>query len=189
MAKPTENEADDKGDGENEGDEEAATAPKADQASHGGLSTASSHGGAEEKSVDKTTPAHDADKNVASSYPLRWPVEGSVVTRFGLRNGVNHDGIDIAVSAGTDVHAAAAGRVIFAARHGGYGNLVILRHDSGLVTIYAHNSINLVRRGDHVTAGQVVARVGPGAHSGDAQLHFEVREGVKAANPMKFLPP
>jgi murein DD-endopeptidase MepM/ murein hydrolase activator NlpD len=142
-------------------------------------------------------PPHTSDKDQndagkkdpPGNYPLRWPVEGSVVARFGMRDGVNHDGIDIAVPAGTEVHAAAAGRVVFAARHGGYGNLVILRHDDGLVTIYAHNSSNLVHRGEHVTAGQVVARVGTTARTGDAQLHFEVREGIKAANPMRFLPP
>ncbi len=127
-------------------------------------------------------PAHPA-------YPLRWPVDGKVVARFGPRDGALHDGIDIAAPAGTEIHAAAGGKVIFAGRYGGYGNLVILRHDDGLLTVYARTAVNLVRRGQHVAAGQVIGRVAAASGGGTAQVHFEVREGIEAKNPVRFLPP
>lgn len=130
-----------------------------------------------------------APSSTRSGYRLRWPVEGSIVARFGTRAGSPHDGIDIAVAAGTAVRAAAAGKVVFSGRHGGYGNLVIVRHGDGLVTVYAHNSVNLVRKGQHVAAGEILGRVGTASRTGSAQLHFEVREGVEARNPLKYLPP
>ncbi|MBN1962579.1 MAG: peptidoglycan DD-metalloendopeptidase family protein [Deltaproteobacteria bacterium] len=130
-----------------------------------------------------------AIKKTAQKYALLWPVDGSIIARFGKRHGVKHDGIDIAAPAGTAVRAAADGRVIFSARHGGYGNLVIIRHNKGLVTIYAHNRTNSVRRGDHVTAGQIIAHVGKGTRTGKDKLHFEVRKGTTAVDPMRFLPP
>ncbi len=128
-------------------------------------------------------------ENAKPSYPLRWPVNGRVIKRFGTSQGVRHDGIDIVVPEGTRVRAAAAGKVVFSGKHGGYGNLIILRHDSGLVTVYAHNKRNLVRKGAKVSAGQDIAFVGEAARTGIVKLHFEVREGVRAQNPMKYLPP
>ena len=97
--------------------------------------------------------------------------------------------MDIAADPGTGVRAAAAGKVLFAAEHGSYGNLVVLRHDDGLVTVYAHNEINLVRKGQRVRAGQLIARVGQTGRATGPHLHFEVRRGTAPENPMRFLPP
>jgi len=122
-------------------------------------------------------------------YPLRWPIDGAITSRFGTRDGQNHDGIDIDAPSGAAVHAAASGQVIFADGHAGYGNMVIVRHVSGLVTIYAHNSRLLVHKGDPVSAGQVIASVGATGRATGPHLHFEVRKGVAPENPLHFLPP
>lgn len=122
-------------------------------------------------------------------YPLRWPVDGQVTSRYGARAGKGHDGIDIGAPEGTQVFAAAPGQVVFSAPHGGYGNLVVLRHDDGLVTVYAHHSQNLVRKGQQVSAGQVIAKVGTTGRSTGPHLHFEVRKGAVPQNPLRFLPP
>jgi lipoprotein NlpD len=122
-------------------------------------------------------------------YPLAWPVQGAITSRFGKRKSRQHDGIDIGASEGTSVRAAADGEVLFAAKQGGYGNLVLLRHRGGLVTVYAHHERNLVHKGQRVRAGQVIARVGQTGRASGPHLHFEVRRSVKPQNPLKFLPP
>lgn len=118
-----------------------------------------------------------------------WPVEGVLTSRYGARNGKGHDGIDIGAAPGTGVKAAAAGDVIFADTHGSYGNLVLVRHAGGLVTVYAHNSKNLVNKGQRVKQGQAIATVGATGHATGPHLHFEVRRGVEAVNPLSLLPP
>lgn len=122
-------------------------------------------------------------------YPFLWPVAGTVTSRFGPRGNRQHRGIDIGAARGTKVMAAAKGTVLFSAKHGSYGNLVILQHDDGLVTVYAHHQRNLVRRGDKVKAGAVIAKVGSTGRSTGPHLHFEVREGKIARDPFKYLPP
>jgi murein DD-endopeptidase MepM/ murein hydrolase activator NlpD len=125
----------------------------------------------------------------ASPRPvLGWPLKGVLYGRFGARGGAHHDGIDIAAPEGSAVLAAADGTVIFVGRQSGYGNVVILRHENGLVTVYAHNSAVLVREGEQVTRGQPVARVGQTGRTTGPHLHFEVREGVKPRNPLLYLP-
>lgn len=126
---------------------------------------------------------------VSKDYPLRWPVEGPVTSRFGRRDGRAHDGIDIGAPKGTKVLAAADGEVLFSARHGGYGNLVLVRHGRDLVTVYAHHEQNLVRKGQRVRAGQAIAKVGTSGQATGPHLHFEVRRGVNPENPLQFLPP
>ncbi len=122
-------------------------------------------------------------------YQLVWPVEGVVTSRFGSRNGKGHDGVDIGAAAGTSVKAAAAGDVIFADTHGSYGNLVLVRHAGNLVTVYAHNAKNLVNKGQRVKQGQAIATLGSTGHATGPHLHFEVRRGVAAENPLSLLPP
>jgi lipoprotein NlpD len=119
---------------------------------------------------------------------LGWPLKGVLYGRFGARGGAHHDGIDIAAPEGSAVLAAADGTVIFVGKQSGYGNVVILRHEHGLVTVYAHNSAVLVREGAHVTRGQEVARVGQTGRTTGPHLHFEVRDGVKPRNPLLYLP-
>jgi murein DD-endopeptidase MepM/ murein hydrolase activator NlpD len=130
-----------------------------------------------------------ARKPSVSRYRLQWPVQGIITSRFGRRNGRQHDGIDIGAPKGAQVHAAADGEVLFAAKKGGYGNLILIRHAGGLITVYAHNHKNLVRRGQRVRAGQVIGTVGQTGRATGPHLHFEVRRGVKPDNPLQHLPP
>ncbi len=122
-------------------------------------------------------------------YPLTWPVNGTITSRFGQRSGRAHDGIDISAPTGSAVRAAAAGEVLFSATHGSYGNLVVVKHTSGLVTVYAHNDRNLVRKGQAVNKGQLLGKVGQTGRATGPHLHFEVRRGTTPQNPLRFLPP
>jgi lipoprotein NlpD len=120
--------------------------------------------------------------------PLAWPLKGVLYGRFGVRAGKRHDGIDIAAPEGTPVLAAAAGTVIYAGEQPGYGAIVILRHEGGLVTLYAHNARLLVEEGARVKRGEPVARVGQTGRTTGPHLHFEVRDGTRPRNPLLFLP-
>ena len=119
--------------------------------------------------------------------PFIWPTKGVLYSRFGVRNGQRHDGIDIAAPEDTAIVAAGAGKVIFAGTQAGYGSLVILRHDNGLITLYAHASTLLVKEEAIVKAGTPIARVGRSGRTSGPHLHFEVREGTKPRNPLLFL--
>ncbi|MCA9670906.1 MAG: M23 family metallopeptidase, partial [Myxococcales bacterium] len=121
---------------------------------------------------------------------MLWPVAGGTLSsRFGPRGGRPHEGIDIAAPAGSAVRAAAAGVVIYAgAGIRGYGNLVIVRHRR-LVTVYAHNRKNLVRRGTRVARGDVVAEVGSSGRATGNHLHFEVRVGETPRDPLRYVQP
>lgn len=117
-----------------------------------------------------------------------WPATGQLTSGFGMRNGRHHDGIDLSASIGTPVHAAADGVVIFADRLGGYGLIVIIKHEGDLKTVYAHNRKNLVKKGDIVKQGDVVAELGNSGNAVGPHVHFEVRCGQKAVNPIPYLP-
>lgn len=119
---------------------------------------------------------------------LIWPVKGVVYSRFGARGAGRHDGIDIAAPEGTPFSAAADGEVIFSGVQRGYGNLIIVRHEGGLVTIYAHNQKNLVKEGARVRKGQQLGTIGRTGRATGPHLHFEVRQGTKPLNPQEFLP-
>jgi murein DD-endopeptidase MepM/ murein hydrolase activator NlpD len=118
---------------------------------------------------------------------LGWPVSGPVTSGFGPRWGRMHEGIDIAVSEGTPVRAAAAGTVIHAGWLGGYGNLVVVDHGGGLSTAYAHNSSYASSVGEAVAAGQVVAYSGNTGNSSGPHVHFEVRVNGSAVDPLGYL--
>ncbi len=118
-----------------------------------------------------------------------WPVSGTLTSRFGIRNGRRHDGIDIGAPEGTEVRAAAAGTVLYAGdQQTGYGNLVIIRHAQDLITVYAHNRENLVCENQEVEQGELIARVGKTGRSTGPHLHFEIRKRTKPRNPLFFLP-
>jgi lipoprotein NlpD len=120
---------------------------------------------------------------------LLWPVKGKVTSPFGRRGSRMHDGIDIPAKEGTPIHAAAAGTVVYADhRLSGYGKLVIIRHSRNLFTAYAHNQRNLVQKGARVRRGEVIARVGHTGRTSGAHLHFEVRHGSTAVDPLAYLP-
>ena len=106
------------------------------------------------------------------SYPLPG---GKVISSYGRRDGRMHSGTDIKTKANDNILAAFAGEVVFSGRSSGYGNLVRIRHANGLETYYSHNSKNLVKVGDRVKAGQVIALTGRTGHASTEHLHFEIR--------------
>lgn len=122
-----------------------------------------------------------------SASGLIWPVNGPVVSGFGMRWGRLHEGIDIAASTGTPIWAAAAGTVIYAGWLGGYGNLVVVDHGNGLATAYAHASAILVAVGQQVSQGETVSLVGSTGNSSGPHLHFEVRVNGIAVDPLLYL--
>ena len=119
-----------------------------------------------------------------------WPVEGRLLSSFGAKdNGLHNDGINIAAPRGAPVLAADNGVVAYAGKEiRGFGNLLLIKHDGGLITAYAHTDTLLVGRGDTVTRGQVIGKVGTTGGVDTPQLHFEVRQGTRAVDPKRYLP-
>jgi murein DD-endopeptidase MepM/ murein hydrolase activator NlpD len=142
-----------------------------------------------------TPPAASTGQQVAEGAPIagapgmRWPVRGKIISGFGPKaNGLKNEGINIAVPEGTSIRAAADGVVAYSGNElKGYGNLVLIRHEDGYVTAYAHGSELFVKRGDTVKRGDVIAKAGQTGSVSSPQLHFEVRKGAVALDPMKFL--
>lgn len=128
-------------------------------------------------------------KVVVSKGHFSWPVKGSVISKFGMREGGMHYGIDIKAPKGSSVRASGDGVVVYSDnKMRGYGNVVILKHDDDFFTVYAHNDSNLVSVGDKVKKGNVIAKVGNSGRASTYHLHFEVRQGRKTRNPLFFLP-
>ena len=123
----------------------------------------------------------------ASAAGFVWPVHGVLTSGFGWRWGRMHEGVDIAVSNGTPVVAAAAGTVIVAGWMGGYGNLVVVDHGGGVATAYGHNTSVTVGVGQQVAQGQLIAYSGNTGHSTGPHVHFEVRINGGAVDPMGYL--
>jgi len=131
-----------------------------------------------------TTPATDRQEQQG----LRWPVQGKITSRFGPRGLFHlHRGVDIKAPKGTPVHAAAAGTVAFSGRQSSYGRVIKIDHPNGLRTVYAHNSSNFVRAGQHVNVGTVIGAVGQTGHATTNHLHFEVRRHGVARDPLPLL--
>ena len=124
----------------------------------------------------------------AARARLAWPLQGVLYGRYGVRGGRRHDGIDLSAPEGTAIHAAASGTVIYAGEQPGYGSIVILRHEGGLVTLYAHCSALLVAEGATVKAGQPIARVGQSGPHHRAPPPLRGAGGDPAAQPAA-LPP
>jgi len=133
------------------------------------------------------------DRPVLRRPMLSSPVDGRLTSGFGLRKHPItgevhfHQGIDIAASQGTPIRAVKDGTVEFSGTMSGYGKVVILRHQNGLSTLYAHSSKLAVKAGDQVRQGQVVGAVGSTGRSTGPHLHFEVRRDGKAVNPLMYL--
>jgi len=158
------------------------------------------HAAAESQALERVSAALGAQiqaAQAASSYSppssapsasgFIWPVNGPVVSPFGMRWGRMHTGIDIAVSYGTPIHAAASGQVIYAGWMDGYGNLVFIDHGRGISTGYAHQSSIAVSNGQSVTQGQVIGYVGCTGHCFGPHLHFEVRVNGAPVDPLGYL--
>jgi murein DD-endopeptidase MepM/ murein hydrolase activator NlpD len=138
----------------------------------------------------------EAEKRLALAHPpalsgrkFLIPVDGKLLSGFGAKaSGLHNDGINIAAPAGTVVRAAENGVVAYAGNElRGFGNLLLVKHDDGWMTAYAHNSELLVRRGDRVARGQPIAKVGSTGNVVTPQLHFELRRGKAAVDPTQYL--
>jgi murein DD-endopeptidase MepM/ murein hydrolase activator NlpD len=121
------------------------------------------------------------------SGQLIWPVNGPVVSPFGMRWGRLHAGLDIAVPAGTAIHAADGGRVVLMGWVGGYGNYTCIQHTGSLSTCYAHQSSFATSNGASVSQGQVIGYVGCTGHCFGDHLHFETRVNGSPVDPMGYL--
>ena len=128
-----------------------------------------------------------APTGAASAAGFVWPVHGVLTSPYGWRWGRMHEGIDLAVSSGTPVVAAAAGTVIVAGWLGGYGNLVVVDHGNGISTAYGHNTSVAVGVGQSVAQGQLVAYSGNTGHSTGPHVHFEVRVNGSPVDPLGYL--
>lgn len=119
-----------------------------------------------------------------------WPVRGTIISRYGaIGKGRSNDGINIKAPLGTVVKAADAGKVAYAGNElKGFGNLILIQHNDGWITAYAHNSSFLVKKGQWVQKGTPIAKVGSSGGVNTPQLHFEVRSGKKPLNPLAYLP-
>lgn len=122
-------------------------------------------------------------------WPLPAGVAGKVIASFGpAGKGLHNDGINIAAPAGSKVRAADNGVVAYSGNElKGFGNLLLIKHADGWTTAYAHNGELLVKRGDVVTQGQDIATVGRTGNVQSPQLHFEVRKGTQAVDPLIHL--
>ena len=119
-----------------------------------------------------------------------WPVQGRIIEAYGdMGGGLYNDGVNIAAGRGQAVRAADNGIVAYTGSElRGLGNLLLIRHAGGWITAYAHNETILVQRGDVVSRGQVVSRVGETGNVTSPQLHFEIRRGTQTVNPTRYLP-
>ena len=121
-------------------------------------------------------------------FDFIWPVEGKINQGFEEAENRRHQGIDISSAVGAPIKASNAGTVIYSNNTiKGYGNLIILRHSEELVTVYAHNQVNLVEEGTWVEKGQIIGKVGQTGRTSGPHLHFEIRKNNKAIDPLLFL--
>jgi murein DD-endopeptidase MepM/ murein hydrolase activator NlpD len=139
--------------------------------------------------TQKVAQAAPAAVAAAGATKLRWPVKGKVIANFGPRpDGTHNDGVNLSVPMGTEVHAAESGVVAYAGSElKGYGNLILVRHDNGWITAYAHTEEMLAKRGDKVKRGQVIAKAGKSGQVDQPQVHFELRQGSKPVDPTPFM--
>jgi murein DD-endopeptidase MepM/ murein hydrolase activator NlpD len=146
---------------------------------------------AKPKEAPKAQPTEEVDASLATgavkpdSPQFRWPARGRVISRFG---GDGNDGINIAVPEGTSVRAAEDGTVAYVGDEiKGYGKLVLVRHANGWVSAYANNGDLVVKKGEVVKRGQVLAKSGQTGNVTSPQLHFELRRGKTPVDPQQFL--
>jgi murein DD-endopeptidase MepM/ murein hydrolase activator NlpD len=130
----------------------------------------------------------DLQRIVLARGRFIWPVRGKVTQEFGIRRTVKHDGIDISAPRRTPIRASGSGKVLYSGSEiKGYGNIIIIRHEQGFITVYAHNEINGVAEGTKVKRGQIIARVGSTGRASAPQLHFEIRKNNRPIDPRLLL--
>lgn len=137
----------------------------------------------EVKPTEPTTEAKSKPE-LSGALSWAWPTKGKVIANF---NDAGNKGIDIAGKMGQAVQAAAPGKVIYSGSDlRGYGKLVIVKHSATYLSVYANNSLILVKEGQQVSSGQKIAEMGD-TDSNTVKLHFEIRQQGKSVDPMKFL--
>lgn len=118
---------------------------------------------------------------------LMWPVTGARVgSGFGLRNGRNHEGLDISGKKGESIHAIADGRIVFSGKMSGYGNIIVVYHGDGISSVYAHNLLHIAKRGQLVKRGDLIAKVGRSGSATGYHCHFEIRVDGRPVNPFLY---
>ena len=132
---------------------------------------------------DATNTHHPTSNTQHWCYPLPG---AKVISPYGSRGGRTHSGTDLKTKPNDNILAAFDGEVVFSGSYYGYGNLVRIKHVNGLETYYSHNSVNLVKEGQHVKAGQVIALVGQTGRATTPHLHFEIRVNGKTRNPADY---
>ena len=143
-----------------------------------------------QKTQTKTESKNTSNKIVArSSSKFSWPVRGTILSGYGPKNGgLVNDGINISAPLNTVVKAAENGVVAYAGNEvKGMGNLIIIQHSDGWMTVYAHLNSMDVRRGARVSVGQAIGKIGKTGKVDKPQLHFEIRKGTKSYNPTNYL--
>lgn len=145
-------------------------------------------------SAARPTPLPKPNKPLAAPPPrassgFLWPIKGRLISGFGPKaGGLHNDGVNIAAASGTEVKAAQNGIVAYAGTAiEGYGRLILIKHSDGWTSAYAHNRSLMVARGDKVERGQVIAKVGDTGDVNTPQLHFELRKGKRAVDPIKLM--
>jgi len=125
-----------------------------------------------------------------SGAGFAWPTYGKVISSYGPKaGGLHNDGINIRASQGTPVRASDSGTVVYVGNElTGFGNLILIRHAGGWVSAYGHNRELMVSRGQKVSRGETVAKVGASGSVSSPQVHFELRKGSRAVDPQKYLP-
>jgi murein DD-endopeptidase MepM/ murein hydrolase activator NlpD len=147
----------------------------------------------QEQSLQELQAYFQDQKSLLASTPSVWPARGWVTSDFGQRldpytaERVTHAGLDIAAPHGKDVHAPSDGTVVFAGLEGGYGNVIVIDHGYGIKTRYGHLAKMLVKAGDKVKRGALIAAVGNTGRSTGPHLHYEVRVNGIPQNPRKFI--
>jgi len=162
-----------------------------------GLAVGSTAGATQTASLPGTVPPAPELPATIPIPPARsdgkflWPLRGQLIDGYGSKDGgLHNDGINIAAPRGTPIHAADNGVVAYAGNElRGFGNLILIKHADGWVTAYAHTDEILVQRGAMVSRGQVIARTGNSGNVSRPQLHFEIRQGTRAVDPLRFLGP
>ena len=172
----------------------AKTVSKAGNTSPGKQGNTSSEIAASPETTGEGTPRVASVDRLPAPDPMsgnsfRWPVRGRVIAEFGTRpDGGHNDGIDVAVPQGTSVKAAENGVVAYAGNElKGYGNLVLIRHANNWVSAYANNAELLVKRGEKVRRGQIIAKAGATGAVSQPQVHFELRKGSRPVDPTKYM--
>jgi murein DD-endopeptidase MepM/ murein hydrolase activator NlpD len=180
--------------------EKAAAAAKAKLEAKAGSDAAAARAAGQQARQKVAALPAEADPKTTSSVPketetpkaesakgeFRWPARGRIINGFSGRGG--NEGINIALPEGTPVKAAESGIVAYAGSElKGYGNLVLIRHDNGYVSAYAHNGEINVKRGEKVSRGQVIAKSGQSGNVSSPQLHFELRKGSTPVDPTPYL--